>query len=546
MKRSLGLVFANVFLAMFLVSCGGGSGDSGLNNSDGGDPGTPPPGGNDPGAGGSENKITCDWVSHGIEGTGRNRRKGIVRSVSEDGTVVIDDIEYATLRASIVVNGSCATLLDLGRGDVVTVFGDVDDQTRLGDAEAIFVEYDVAGDILALDSEAGTLNVVGQNVIVDGNTVFGDTIQPATLATLGVWEQVAISGLVNESGVLIASRIERWPSRAAWQVAGRVSHLDASRHMFRVNDVRVRYANSEMVGFPSNRLVEGQFVRVQGGPLWILEGFPCCEPEDGGIDAAAIEYIDYLSGNPLTFISGPVTRWSSASDFEVAGAPVVTDGSTRQVGVDLASVAGSPDGYWLTVAGHVDARKRLDAKVVVAGYSGSMQFNGPITAVNPETRVVEVATIPVLLNSWAILRSREGSTQRDISFGDLTVGDELEVLGDFVNSYGGSVSAVRAIQGPPSQVVYTMLPPIYSEFARPYFTLAAGERTLTVETNSETRYFWGHTMPPSGCSCRSTSADDFWSLPNLSAVRRAFTSTEVVGKWMGDRIVAEKIYWMEE
>jgi len=76
--------------------------------------------------------------------------------------------------------------------------------------------------------------------------------------------------------------------------------------------------------------------------------------------------------------------------------------------------------------------------------------------------------------------------------------------------------------------------------------LAAGDRQLTVETDSRTRYFWGHTMPGGACSCGSRSADDFWKLPHLSPVRRAFTSTEVVGKWMGDRIVAERIFWMEE
>ena len=262
--------------ALCLAACGGsGSYDSTPNVSNSGVGGAPNPSG----SGITWTSIT-ECPSHratsGIEGGGapsRSMIKGVIDRLEADGAVVVDGVQYSTDNASVVVNGSCAEVTDLQLGHVVTVIGEVDSQTNLGTADRIVSDDDVAGAILALDVDHETLNVIGQNIVVTAETVFGDTIRPASLATLGLREQVAVSGRVDSDGVIVATRIDRWPANSGWQASGIASLLDESNGVFHLNRSRCATLTRQSSVSPRTRFATATQYACKACPFGLFRGF---------------------------------------------------------------------------------------------------------------------------------------------------------------------------------------------------------------------------------------------------------------------------------
>src|SRR5690349_5812314 len=117
MSRRMSVMFSGALCALMLAACSGGgsSGDGTAVASGSGGAGSGSGSGSQAGSGSGSGtgKITCDWAD-AIEGTGHSQRKGVIQHIESDGTVVIDGISFATADASVVVNGSCAAVRQLG------------------------------------------------------------------------------------------------------------------------------------------------------------------------------------------------------------------------------------------------------------------------------------------------------------------------------------------------------------------------------------------------------------------------------------------------
>ncbi len=479
----------------------------------------------------------------GIEGGGRPSRpviKGVIERLAADG-VVVDGVQYSAVNASVVINGSCGAVTDLLVGHVVTVVGEADLQTRLGTADRIVSDDDVAGGILALDADHGTLNVIGQNIVVTPETIFGDSIRPASLATLGLRDQVAVSGRVDTDGTIVATRIDRWPAFSGWHASGVVSALDETKGLFHLNQIPVRYVDAAIVGFPANRIGDGDTVRVQGMPLWVVLGYGA---SNGGINADAIEYVDYFSIAPGVLISGMITRWVSSKDFDINGHPITADLNTAFTGLLLSAVLlEGTEGHWLTVFGPMDDRGVIHARVIETENSANLGLQGPVTGLDSEARIVQVLNVPVEVSTSTLMTQRDAAGSRAIGFGDLNLGSGVSLAG-FTISYRGHVAAMRIEQGDPSNQVSLQHWHNVRLAHEPTFPITIGSTTLTVEATADTQFYYGHTLA-NGCSCSRRLASGFWAVkPNPGPWD--YRAVQVFGTWNGDHIIADRIYWLED
>jgi hypothetical protein len=257
-----------------LAACSVGGGQS---QGDTAGPPDPPPTG------------SCD-ATGAIEGGGRNKLAGVVSEIGSDGRVSVSDVSFAASAARIFVDGASATVAKLRVGDVVSVTGSLDLDTQTGCASAIFADADVTAVIDSVDAGHQTLTLLGQQVRVDADTVFGDDVQPAQLSSLQPGDRVRVTGLYVQGGAIAARRIDRAAGEEGYFVAGAVSSLDSQGKTFRINEMVVQYDGAALDGFAAAAPREGDNVRVTGAAF------------AGGsvtsLQPARVEYIDY--GTPLS------------------------------------------------------------------------------------------------------------------------------------------------------------------------------------------------------------------------------------------------------
>jgi hypothetical protein len=204
----------------------------------------------------------CD-ATGAIEGGGRIA--GVVHEIDADGHVSVGNVRFTAGAAKVYVDGENASVASLRAGDVVSVTGTVDLETQTGCATAISADAVIVAAIDTVDPAAdslGTLTMLGQEIHIDENTVFGGDVQPPQLSSLQPGDIIRLSGLYKDVGVIAATRIDR--AVGNYVVAGVVTQLDAQNQTFRVNDsILVDYAGAGN-DFPTGEPRDGDPVRVTG------------------------------------------------------------------------------------------------------------------------------------------------------------------------------------------------------------------------------------------------------------------------------------------
>lgn len=288
---------ALVLLATFLLAgCGGGGG--GGNN-------PPPPAG---GGGGPVGGITRTGVAVAVG------------PITGFGSVIVNGNTYNTGAATFTKDGLPATQDDFSVGQVVLVVGTINDDNTNAVATSVEFEDNVEGPVSSVDSLNNTLVVLGQTVQLAAGTSIDDSC-PALLDDFVNVAAVEVSGPVLANGTIEATRIECKNIAGELEVTGVVSGLNAGTTMFMINALQVNYGAAMMQDFPAAGISNGDPVEAKGNGLG----------GGGELLATSIEY----KGNQFAEnegdhieVEGFITRFISASDFDVSGIPVTTTGTT--------------------------------------------------------------------------------------------------------------------------------------------------------------------------------------------------------------------------
>lgn len=377
-------------LVLVVAACGGGGSDDG-----GGPIINPPP-------------------SNGIVRTGM-----VLGPISSFGSVVVNGIHYDTDDAVITIDGAPATQDDLRVGQVVRIVAELEDGKTTGTASSVDFEDNVEGPIASIDLAAGRFVVLGQTVQVGADTSFDDDISPRSLEGLAVGDFVEVSGLVTADGSIDATRIEKQAAGGDFEVKGAVANLDTGDQTFEINGLVVDYSGAQLDDFPAGGIANGQAVEAKGTAL------------DGGgaLVATRVEYEgSQVSGDEDDFaeIEGYISRFASATDFDVAGVTVTTNASTQFEDGTAADLALNVK---VEVEGVFDANGRLVATEVDIRRGGDVEITGFIDAVDAANDSVTVLGIAVDTDALTRFEDKSDARVRPLTVDDLRVGDYVELRG---------------------------------------------------------------------------------------------------------------------
>ena len=146
----------------------------------------------------------CSPNGGGIGGTGKTESfdSGLIVGVVDGfGSIVINDSRYETDNAIVFIDGIEADLADIKLGMKVTAKVSPDDST----ASEIHYQPNASGPIEAVNLNAGYIEVFGNRILIDDQTVF-DELVPAELVK-GL--SVEVSGDRNSDNEIIARYITR-------------------------------------------------------------------------------------------------------------------------------------------------------------------------------------------------------------------------------------------------------------------------------------------------------------------------------------------------
>jgi len=297
-------------------------------------------------------------------------------SVTGFGSIFVNGVEFETDTAEFNIDDDSVSSSqdDLNVGDIVIVTFDPDVP---GIANGVFSDEAVEGPIDSFNTIINMINcdlvIAGQCVLVDGATSFDDSISPASLAGLSQGQFVEVHGLFDSEGNIRATRIEPKPAGSEVEVHGEVSMLNTVNQTFEINSLTVDYGTVPAIiddDFPNMMFTEGDLVEVKGINFSVGGALLATKVEPDGLDAAGIDPDDF--DEIEVEVEGFITRFVSETDFDVAGFPVTTNGSTVYEGglaSDLAlnvkiEVEGDLNGAQVLVAKKVDIRRGNDLRVV--------------------------------------------------------------------------------------------------------------------------------------------------------------------------------------
>ena len=453
------------FLAILAVSgCGGGGGGD-----DGG--AAPPPAGN---------------PSTPTAGIGRT---GIaVGPVTTFGSIVVNGVRYDTSSTTFSIDGQPGNESDLRVGDIVIVSGTIDDDGTTGIADNVIYDDAVTGTVDSIDLAGNSIVVLGQTVLIRPETSFDDDIVPASIDGISIGQIVEVSGTVDANGNIVASRIEPRTAGSQFEVHGTVSSLDTTNGRFTLGALTVDYSSATLEDFPGGTISDGDFVEAKGTSFGA----------NGELLATSVEFENEIpdadEGDRLE-IEGFITRFASATDFDVAGIPVTTTASTVY---ENGSAADLGLNVKVEVEGDLNANGVLVAEKVELEFENDVRVTAAIDSVDASAGTVVILGISVTVDASTRIEDNSDAEVEPLTLSDVNAGDFAEVRGQEIEPGSGTIVAARFEREDPDD-----------ETALRGFVSAVTEPTLeilgvTIQTNGATQFRDAQNMPISAAEFFAT------------------------------------------
>ena len=359
----------------------------------------------------------------GIDRGGSPVRVGIVSkgSISGFGSVIVNGVRFDTSAATFEVDGSPGNESELRVGQVVVVQGTVAENGS--DARATTISFDdvVEGPISAIDTTAGTITVLGQTVIIDLDTSFDDSISPRSVDGLAVDDIVEVSGFVLADGRVSASRIESKPAGGEFEITGIVRNPGATT--FNINGLTIDFSAAQLDNFPAGAPEAGQLVEAKGTTFGAGGELLATRVEFKGADLP-------VNDGDLGEIEGFITRFADATDFDVEGVPVTTDGTTIFENGAAADLALNRK---VEVEGSFNASGTLVARKVELKLANFIRIEGLVDAMSGNQ--ITIFNIAINTNATTRFEDKSSLDVQNFDVGDVQVGDYIEMRG-FEDSSG--------------------------------------------------------------------------------------------------------------
>jgi len=396
------------------------------------------------------------------------------------GSIFVSDDEFSTDTATFDIDDDStgANQSDLAIGDFVIVTFDPSDPTS---AVTVFADDLVEGPVSSRDLVASTLVVAGQTVIIDGNTVFDNSISPASINGISVNDIIEVNGQFDAQGDIRASRIE--PGAGETEVHGVISALDAGAMTFMIRALDVNFASAVIDSrIAGGVLANGDFVEVRGAITGGTLNATRVEPSAFGI--AADDDIDFDDFDEVDIeIEGFITRFVSATDFDVAGLPVTTNGSTMFEGGVVGDLGLNVK---IEVEGTLNAANVLVAEEIDIRRADALRVTALVDSVNVTADTFDVLGVTIRVDEQTRFEDDSNAEDNPFSLAKLNAGNYVEVRGGTDGSGGAAIIASEVeredVPNVPGEDTEVRGP--VETVSQPSFTILG----VTIETHAGTEF----------------------------------------------------------
>lgn len=338
------------------------------------------------------------------------------------GSVIVNGKRFDTSSSSFTVDGQSGSQNDLKVGMTVTVNGSFNGTQR--SASAVFQKDAVEGLVQSVATDALSLIVMGQTVLVDNTTVIDDNIPGRNVLNLVAGtDHVEVNGHIRPNGVIQATFIERKLLNVTPEVRGFVTNHNDGAKTFQIGTLTVNYATALITDMPapSGSNWNGLLVETKGttfNAVTTTLAASKVEPEHHGIGNQVDEFE----------VEGYVTQVRGAGDFFISGTRVQTTGNTAFRGGTIDEI---------TVGTKLSAEGRWENGVLLAKhvkFHESVKLEGDIATIGVNSfTLTGLSGLTITVN---------GQTEfKDTSLGGLSSGDHVRVRGRLVGA--NSVIATR-------------------------------------------------------------------------------------------------------
>lgn len=307
------------------------------------------------------------------------------------GSIIVNQVRYDDSKATVlnddgVAIGSAGLKLgmtvDVDASDITTDAAGV----RRSTASAVRVKPEIIGAVQTVSLATGTVTVLGQTVQVLSTTTLDDRIVTG-LAGLRAGQAVAVHGLRDGSGQVVATRVELVTAPATYRLRGTVTKVDISNQRIEVGAAQIDYRQAARTGLTRTPQA-GDWVKVDVATTTSNGVYSGLRMELQGTSVAT----DTLSSKARVEIEGLVSSITSATRFRVSGLEVDASKATvlpanLQLNQRL-EVKG-------TLVGGILVAQEVERDGSNSGGSGEFEVEGPITRLDTVARTIDVRGLTI-------------------------------------------------------------------------------------------------------------------------------------------------------
>ena len=364
---------------------------------------------------GGGSSTTASNGNGGIGGTGITA----AGQITGFGSIFVNGIEFETNNAVITINNQPATENDLRLGMYVAIKGSLDTSGNTGAALNIRFEKNLEGPITSIttspDGQLKTLNVLGTSIIADSISTVFDNV---SFDTLQNGDTIEISGLIDNTGALKATRIEKkgiFTPGSQVDIKGSVSNLTATQ--FSIGSQTIDFSNADLSDVPNQRLVNGIFVHVKGSLSGTLITASEVEQENGLFD----------ENETNVSLEGIITDFIDTGNFRVSGQLI-----------DASQAILKPQNLQLTNGANIEVKGAINNGTLLAEKIKARDGNIKLEAVVSELDTTANTLTLGFFNGTVIVKTNSSTTitrdnHQSISLNELTPGMDFVKIRGFLD-----------------------------------------------------------------------------------------------------------------
>ncbi|MCP5207869.1 MAG: hypothetical protein H7A01_11735 [Hahellaceae bacterium] len=344
------------------------------------------------------------------------------------GSVIVNGVHYETNKSVFRIDDEAGDESSLTIGMEVEVRGRLSEDGPEGEADVIEYAPHVEGFIESIDLAELSFVVLGQTFLTDELTNF----EGADFTQLKVGDRVEVSAQETGDGSWLAGyvglKVEDNLVDTQVKIRGYISALDIDNSTFKLGDLIIDFSVADVKDAPADGLVDGLKVKVVADEL----------PVEGVLLAAQVK-VDMADDSVESekegrhfHIDGLITRFDSATDFDVNGAPVSAGAGTKYQHGDASNLA---LGVKVKVKGLRNDEGILTAEKIYIDKPGVLKMEGKIEAIDLEASTLTLLGAVINVGEQTHFKDHSKRGDKRLSLDDFAIGDGIE-LKAFVQSDG--------------------------------------------------------------------------------------------------------------